>query len=127
MQIEEKVTAGSEEIAAVILISGAERCDLDLSGDDVVGKTATDLEVAAAFKVAKLLGIYLVSDQNLKLETNSGSAPGNTINLVANKPLVWHPGNYFANPFTVNVTAFFFTNTSGEDATVRMKSIIDPT
>lgn len=46
--------------------------------------------------------------------TTAGVAPGNTIALVAGSPLTWsRSAGYYANPFTVDVTRFNVTTTTG--------------
>jgi hypothetical protein len=123
MDLIDKAVVSGEEQTASISVTGTLKLELD----EVVGLAATDLLVAMAFLVAKLQGIYLVASQDLTLETNSGSAPGNTLALKANRPYKWDAGSYFTNKFTVDVTAFYFTNTSGVEATVKMAAIVDAT
>jgi hypothetical protein len=71
---------------------------------------STNVLVAAAWTVANTQAIFLVSSSNMTLKTNSSSAPGNTIYLTANVPLIWDASaGYYPNPFTTNVTAFYCT------------------
>ena len=73
----------------------------------------TDSLIGVTFAVAALLGIELVSNVDLTIETNSGSSPADTIHLKANRPLVWRKNDgYFANPFGTNVTGFYITTTA---------------
>lgn len=71
---------------------------------------STNEPLAMTLTVANIQAIFLVSNVDLTLETNSGTSPANTINLKAGSPLVWSKSDaYFANPFTTNVTGFFIT------------------
>jgi hypothetical protein len=81
--------------------------------DQVIAASQTDLLVAMVFTTASLQAIEILADSNMTLETNSGGAPANTISLKAGIPFLWSksPG-YFANPFTVDVTAWYITNTA---------------
>jgi hypothetical protein len=72
--------------------------------------SSTNVLVAAAWTVANTQAIFLLSTQNLTIKTNSPSSPANTINLIANVPLIWDASaGYYSNPFTTNVTAFYCT------------------
>ena len=66
--------------------------------------------LSVAFTTAGLQSIFLLSDKNLTIETNDGTTPDDTIDLVAGTPFVWSksPG-YFPNPFGTDVTAFYVT------------------
>jgi len=88
---------------------------------------ATDYLEEIAFTVARLKAIMILADQDLTLETNDGGAPDDTIALVAGKPYVWESGSYFANLFTVPVTALYFTNASGVAAEVQILVFNDST
>ena len=95
-----------------------------LSGvESEVGATEITLDVtyaasltnqlqAMAFTVANVQSLFLVSDKGLVIKTNSGGSPANTITLKPGIPLPWGASaGYFANPFTVDVTAFYITTT----------------
>jgi hypothetical protein len=102
----------------------------DLSGADKVPASSTDLEVAAVIDVSQLKFVYIKSDVAVKLETNSSSAPDNTINLEAGVPVTWvkpAAGSIPACPFSVDVTKFFFTESNGVDAAVEIIVGVDPT
>jgi len=71
----------------------------------------TDKLINFAMDVSQNKVLVLLSTQNCTIETNSGSSPGATITLVANKPLVWHDASYFTHPFgSTDVTALYITN-----------------
>jgi hypothetical protein len=93
--------------------SAAASGDTVTSIDAVIPLNTTNSPVAAAFLVADVVALYIVSDQNVTLKTNSTGSPANTIALKAGIPLVWvAAAPYQANPFTTDVTAFFITNTA---------------
>ena len=71
----------------------------------------------------------MVSDKAITVETNSGSAPGNTFTLVANEPVVWHEnGGMAVNSFlAADITSLFVTNASGAAAQFQIRSLSDPT
>ena len=79
--------------------------------DTTVAASQTDSLIACAFDKDTLRSVIIVADKDCTLETNSGSAPGNTIALKANVPLIWNASSgYFANPFAAaDVTAFYLT------------------
>lgn len=123
--IEQSVTTSGKKVTAQFPITDNDEQALDV----VVPPSTTDLQVDTFdFINARLKSIFIVSDQDVTIETNSAGAPSNTIAIKANKPLVWYVGSYFANPFTVDVTALFFTTGAiAASANVQMVKIMDPT
>ena len=101
--------------------------DTEVNGDIAVPATTTDLEAIVAFDKTKVKSVFVHSDQDVTVETNSGSAPGNTITLTANTPLVWFPAMPLANPFTVDVTKFYITNAGASAAVVKYRILVDGT
>lgn len=84
----------------------------------VPASTANQL-LTLAFTHTTLQAIFLLSNQNLTIKTNSSSSPAQTINLLAGIPYRWSlSAGYFANPITAAVTAFYLT-TPGAAATLR--------
>lgn len=82
--------------------------------DESFTASTTDAPITIAFAYADVQAVYLLASSNTTLETNSGGPGGigNTINLKAGIPFSWTTTcAYFANPFTVDVTAFYFTCT----------------
>jgi len=88
-----------------------------IDGEQVATAT-TDGEINFDLDVSACKAFYLVSDQDVTLETNSGSEAANTIALKAGKPYDWYTGDYNAFLLTVDVTSVFITNTSGATATI---------
>src|SRR3990170_666622 len=56
---------------------------------EAIADATTDGLVALTLDVSQLKAIYLESDEDVTLETNSGAAPANTISLAANIPQIW--------------------------------------
>lgn len=98
-----------------------------VSQEVAVADSATDFEVEIEIDVSRLAAYMIVSDQDVTMETNSGSAADETINLLANKPLVWAAGSYYTNLLATDITSLFFTNASGAEATVKIEAIYDVT
>jgi hypothetical protein len=98
-----------------------------LDSREVQITVGSDREVSVAFTLAALKGYYIVSDQALTLETNSSSAPTDTIILAAGKPLVWNESSGNAKHFTADVTKFFFTNAAAVTANVSIRVAKDAT
>lgn len=92
----------------------------------VAGST-TDKLVNIAIDVSELKVLYLYSDEDVMIQTNSGSSPNDTINLAAGKPCVWYTGCGITNPLTVDVTKFYLTNAGSDTATVEIAVLQDGT
>jgi hypothetical protein len=69
--------------------------------------------------------IFILSDQDMTLKTNSSGAPDDTIVLKANVPYIWTTDSYDAIQITADITALYMTNGSGEDASLRIESLVD--
>lgn len=96
---------------------------------DVPDQT-TDKQVNIAIDYSKLVNLFLVSDQDVTLETNNPGpepAPDDTISLKANVVLNWNADSYFDCPLTEDVTAIYITNASGAAAIVKMEVLQDST
>ncbi len=92
-----------------------------------VADSATDFEIAIAIDFSAVKSFYLVSDQDVTVETNDGSAPDDTLALKANEPYVWHESSLHAFKITADVTSIFITNASGETATIDLEVVQDAT
>jgi hypothetical protein len=114
--------------------SGTKLVEKELSNEgyaEVVDLTITngqtDKQVVFTVDVSQSKVFAVWSDQDITLETNSGSAPDNTIALKANIPYVFLTNWYQAFLLTVDVTSLYFTNASGSDATVNVRHLYDST
>lgn len=95
--------------------------------NEPIANATTNGEVAFTLDVSQLKGIYIVSDQDILLETNDGSSPDDTISLKAGIPYLWHENSYHACLFDADITALFVTNTSGSTANLKIDAFFDPT
>jgi|AntRauMFilla1563_2_1112583.scaffolds.fasta_scaffold00374_9 hypothetical protein len=95
--------------------------------------SSTDLQVAFALDVSQAKSFMLLADQDMLVETNSGTEAGNTFTLAAGVPYVWPSTNGAAfvdteaDAVTTDITALFVTNTSGTAGTLTLDAILDPT
>jgi hypothetical protein len=74
----------------------------------------TDVQFDMVLDVSTIVSLCIESTTAMTLETNSSSAPSNTITLVANKALTWDTQVLAtlgtACPLTVDVTTLYVTN-----------------
>ena len=72
--------------------------------------------------------LFLLSDQDVLIQTNDGTTPDDAISLKAGIPLIWeNVTGYYSNPLTVDVTDLYITNDSGSSATVTVRVLQDVT
>ena len=104
-----------------------------LTGDNqqawevAVAAETNDVQVLANVDLTYLKAVHITSDQDVTLETNSSSAADDTIALKANNALVWAHDSYFANPFSVDISALYFSNAGATAATVKIWILTDST
>ncbi len=101
--------------------------DSSKSFEIFIPDSTTDQLMNMAIKSAPLKNLFLMSDQDITIETNHSVAPTDTINLKANVPMIWNEDLYYANPFTGDVTKFYLTNSSGADAMLYVEILEDAT
>lgn len=92
-----------------------------------IADSVTDQLASIAIDVSAIQAIYMVSDQDLTVETNSASVPDETLNLLANKPYVWYTGSLFTNLLATDITALYLSNSSGSAATFELEVVVDAT
>ena len=113
-----------ESIAQTVTIEADGETNRNLT----VPGTTTDFRTNISIDVSELKALYIHSDVNITIETNATDATGgNTLTLLANKPLVWYVGCGLTNPLTNDVTDMYITNGTGGSATVRIRTLIDET
>jgi hypothetical protein len=95
--------------------------------DEPIPNGSTNLSLVGTLDVSQIRSIFILSTQDVVLETNSGSSPANTINLVANKPYIWSTGDYSSLLLTTDVTGFFVTNATANVATFTLYALYDTT
>lgn len=100
-----------------------------LDASVVVANGQTDKALSiGGLDVSQLKAIWIDSDQDVLLETNSSSAPDDTISLKANVPYIWMEGMPNALLLTDDVpSTIYCTNASGAEARVRLRAVQDAT
>ena len=76
-----------------------------------------------------LKSLWISSDQDLMIETNSGSAPDDTIHVIGGNPIWWDAarGAEDPAPLTADVTQIFVTNAGSTAAVLRILGLQDAT
>lgn len=113
----------SQEIAVVASGNGQGSFEIDVS----LTALQADEEIVLAFDPDLLQGIFIESALDLVLETNSTSAPDDTIPVVGGEGFAWAASMANANPFTEPVVTAFLTNQSNAAGTVKLRGILDAT
>lgn len=73
-----------------------------------------------------MVSLVIKCDRDVVLTFNDDGTPDATVNLLANKPLVWTDDAYFSNPLgSTDITSFKATLASGDDATLLIDVIFD--
>ncbi|MEK6799383.1 MAG: hypothetical protein AABZ12_10490 [Planctomycetota bacterium] len=121
--IKEEVLTGDGAVSGQFAYSTEAQTTLSVS----VPAASTDLQVLVNIDVSQVKSFYLLSDKDLTVETNSPSAPTNTISLKANKPYIWHTDEYSTFKLTADVTSLYLTNAGAAAATLEMRVLFDPT
>lgn len=76
--------------------------------------------------VSAMVSLVIKCDRDVVLTFNDDGTPDATVNLLANKPLVWTDDAYFSNPLgSTDITSFKATLASGDDATLLIDVIFD--
>lgn len=98
---------------------------VSLLDGEPVADSSTDFEVEFALDVSECKSFYLNSSQDCTLEVNDSAGAGGTIALLADIPYLWHVDSYDSFLLGTDVTAFFFTNASGEIAVIDCVALYD--
>ena len=101
--------------------------DGDVGREIAVASDASDLAVNLAIDFSQIQSLWISADQDLTLETNSDSAPDDTIALKGGKPLHWEPDSYYDCPLTADVTVLYVTNGSAVACTLKIEVLEDAT
>ncbi len=128
MAITHKSTISLEQggviLSQTVEISGTGEVNVD----EAIPDASTDFEITFLIDQSAMVSLYIESDQNITIETNSGGAPTDTITLVANEPIIWTTNSVHANPITADVTAnIFITQSSGSTANLKIRTLQDVT
>lgn len=122
--IQETVTYSGQSVSKSNTLTGGQ---VTLIDGETVATAQTDVLFSVTVDVSQVKAFYLVSDQDVTFETNSGSSPTNTIALKANIPYIWYTNKYDTFKLTSDVTAVYITNASGSTATIYMFAVLDVT
>jgi hypothetical protein len=104
-----------------LTIEGEQNVDVTVPG------STSDVHVLATVDVSALGLVFISSDQDITIETNSSSAADETITIAAGKPLIWYTGCGWTNPFATDITALYLTRGAAGDATVNIRFGYDAT
>lgn len=91
--------------------------EFDYDGDanldeTIIPQDSTDLLVSWAVDVSQIKCIVIEASEDMTIETNDGTTPDDTLNLLAGEPYIWHATSLFTNKLTVDVTELRVTNTT---------------
>ena len=92
-----------------------------------VADSETDYDIVVAIDVSAVKSFYIVSDQTVTVETNSGSEADDTLSLVAGVPYVWNTDSYDSFQLGTDVTVLYVTNASGSTANIELRCVMDAT
>jgi hypothetical protein len=99
-------------------VEGTHEYNLEIEDKAIGTDTAQDFTA----DVSTIVSMAIVSTTAMTLETNSSSAPADTLTLVANKPLIWNTEILATTgatcPLTVDVTSLFITNAAEGDLSI---------
>jgi len=100
---------------------------LDASVAVANGQTDKALSIGG-LDISQLKAIWIDSDQDVLLETNSASAADDAISLKAGVPYIWMEGMPTTLLLTADVpSTIYCTNASGAVATIRLRAVQDAT
>lgn len=96
--------------------------------------SAVDRQVAFTADISQLKSLMIMTDRDVVIETNSGSAAANTFNIAANRPFQWIEGDPAlrdtGGTVVTDITSLFVTNPDGDaagPAALKIFAIEDPT
>jgi hypothetical protein len=100
--------------------------DAEANLDPVVNTGVADQNVAFTLDQSKALSIFLVSDRDVTIKTNSSTSPTDTLTLTAGVPKVWTINDGLGEcPFTADVTGLYISNSSGAQANINLRVLYD--
>jgi len=117
------VTGIGDNLSQAREVSDSASIDVDESIPD----SSTDLQINIAIDVSEVSFLAIKSDQDITIETNSGSAAADTLTISGGVPLIYSgtAGETFF--LGTDVTAIFVTNASGAAARLQIKGLQDAT
>lgn len=94
---------GAPAVSAAWTATGVGRVAYSGSIPDTTSTSGQEVDIA--FAHAEVVQVFLLSSQNMTLNTNSDSSPTQAVSLTANVPVL-------TNPFTADVTKVYLRNAS---------------
>ena len=86
--------------------------------------SASDAEHDIGIPTA-IFSLYMLSDQDLTVETNDGDSPDHTFTLTANEPFYWHSNMDVVSPLGGNqIDSVFLTNSGSEAGTFKLIALV---
>lgn len=118
-------TRSGEQIALNVTVSA----DGEVNRNVELTALQADEQVVLNIDVSALSLLYVSSDVDVTIDTNSSSEPDDTLTVTADNPLVWYTGCGLPNPFAsgTDVTQVFITNGDNEAGTVKIRVLLDAT
>ncbi len=121
------VSRFSNTLSAQKVVQPSDAAVIDASVSVANGQTDKPLSIGG-IDISQLKAIWLDSDQDVLIESNSSSAPDDSIALKANVPYIWMEGSPAPLLLTADVPSVLYcTNASGQAATVRLRAVMDAT
>lgn len=116
-------TRNGEQITKNVTLTGDSEANLSLT---VPGST-TDYHALLQVDVSAIQSLYIYSDVTVTIETNSGSAPDNTLTVTGGKPIIWYTGCGWTCPLTVDIDDIYVTRGTSGAAAVEIRILQDGT
>ena len=117
------LNAGAGAITRSNTYTGSQK----ISVVEAIADSVTDGQINVAVDFSAVKSFLLVSDQDVTIETNDGTTPDDTLSLLAGVPYIWNTDSYDTFLITVDITAIFVTNVSGETANILLEALVDAT
>lgn len=96
--------------------------------DETIANGQTDFQIDFDLDVSACKSFWIESNKDITVETNAVDASGgNTLALKANEVYEWNENSLDAFKLTEDVTTMYVTNASGATATLKIRSLVDPT
>lgn len=90
-----------------------------------VADAATDFQITLPIDISAVKSLLISSTETVTIETNSGSAPDDTLTVNAGDPYLWTTSDPASLLLSEDIAAIFVTNASGTAATVTVVALLD--
>lgn len=95
-----------------------------LEHDIAVAGTTPNQLFTTAWVAANAQAIYIESDIDLTIKTNSSGSPAQTITIKASTPFLWIKNSGVTNPFATDVTALYQSPAGAVAGTLKLRVLI---